>query len=976
MVKRFSLQPEMTRTMKYTTLLLLLLFALPFLPEPVSAATPKSGSITGKIIDQTAQEPVIGAVIECSPADSTKKLYTTSDKDGAFTFPKLAYGSYDVTITYLGLTSHTSQVEVAKPKTDLGTITMTPDIQQMDEIVVKGLTMRTTQKGDTLVYNAGAFKVTPDASTEKLLEKMPGIKVEGGSVEAQGEQVKKVLVDGKEFFGEDVTTAIKNLPAEVIDRVEVFDKLSDQAAFSGVDDGQGYKAINIVTQRGLNHAKFGRFYGSYGFDELYNVSASINLLKDNRRLTLLGMANNVNQQNFATDDLLGVLSSGGGRGGRGGRGGNAFMIGNQSGVSTVKMFGVDYANQWWDKLKVQGSYSFNTTKNTTEALTQREYFSDQLYDETGRDNSRNFNHRINGLVEYKINDNNQLMFRPSLSFQTNDTYSADTSATAATDGDAGNTLLNFFKSNSAANSAGYNISGDLNFMHKFGGRDGRVLTVSINGGASKNDRDNTKYSLTRYLNPDSTSQLNQLILNHSKGYRVGGRVSYSEPVSERVQLLANYDISYNYSDRDKRSYELPGDLFLDSLSNTYNSGYLTHRVGPGFRLHSDKTMLVINLNYQYATLTGDQQFPTVSRSKMAANFDNIVYMAMLHLKFNRSNSMRVRLFSGTDNPSVTQLQNVLDVSNPLFISQGNPNLKSVYAQRMNIRYTRVNVGKGTTLGAQMTAGIQNNSITNSVERADRNGYEVKDETGNTVVVLDRGAQYSRPVNLNGYWTIDGGAYYGFPVGWLGSNLNLDLRASYTAMPTIYNLVRSTTTTASYTGGITLGSNFSDQLDFTFTYRAGYNIAHSTNNNEYFNGVGTGRIKWITWKGITLEANGSYSKYRGVTDKFTEEFFLLNAGIGKKLFKNQRGEISVQVYDILNQNKSFVRNVSENYIQNVTTNVLGRYVSISLVYNLRTLTGKDGKAYSRPEGRDDFRRDGPPPGDHPTGPPRGGGMPPF
>ena len=290
-------------------------------------------------------------------------------------------------------------------------------------------------------------------------------------------------------------------------------------------------------------------------------------------------------------------------------------------------------------------------------------------------------------------------------------------------------------------------------MHKFGGRDGRVLTVSINGGASKNDRDNTKYSLTRYLNPDSTSQLNQLILNHSKGYRVGGRVSYSEPVSERVQLLANYDISYNYSDRDKRSYELPGDLFLDSLSNTYNSGYLTHRVGPGFRLHSDKTMLVVNLNYQYATLTGDQQFPTVSRSKMAANFDNIVYRAMLHLKFNRSNSMRVRLFSGTDNPSVTQLQNVLDVSNPLFISQGNPNLKPVYAQRMNIRYTRVNVGKGTTLGAQMTAGIQNNSITNSVERADRNGYEVKDETGNTVVVLDRGAQYSRPVNLNGYYTL-------------------------------------------------------------------------------------------------------------------------------------------------------------------------------------------------------------------------------
>ena len=299
-------------------------------------------------------------------------------------------------------------------------------------------------------------------------------------------------------------------------------------------------------------------------------------------------------------------------------------------------------------------------------------------------------------------------------------------------------------------------------------------------------------------------------------------------------------------------------------------------------------MLVVNLNYQYATLTGDQQFPTVSRSKMAANFDNIVYRAMLHLKFNRSNSMRVRLFSGTDNPSVTQLQNVLDVSNPLFISQGNPNLKPVYAQRMNIRYTRVNVRKGTTLGAQMTAGIQNNSITNSVERADRNGYEVKDETGNTVVVLDRGAQYSRPVNLNGYWTIDGGAYYGFPVGWLGSNLNLDLRASYTAMPTIYNLVRSTTTqppTPAVSRWAAISATNSTLRLPTGPDTTSPTRPITTSISTAWEPDGSNGSRG---KGSRSKRMAATLKYRGVTDKFTEEFFLLNAGIGKNCSKTSAG----------------------------------------------------------------------------------------
>ena len=217
-----------------------------------------------------------------------------------------------------------------------------------------------------------------------------------------------VFIDGKTssqaVSGDDVTTAIKNLPAEVIDKIEVFDKKSDQAEFSGVDDGEDYKAINIVTRDGVDRAKFGKFAASYGFDDLYNVGLNLSLFKGSRRLTFLGMVNNVNQQNFAIDDLLGVMNGGGG-----GRGAGNFLIGNQRGISTVRSVGVNYSNEWREKLKLSASYFFNSSDNTTEALTDRDYFIGQQYHDIGVSRTRNFNHRLNARIEYKIDSNNTLI---------------------------------------------------------------------------------------------------------------------------------------------------------------------------------------------------------------------------------------------------------------------------------------------------------------------------------------------------------------------------------------------------------------------------------------------------------------------------------------------------------------------------------------------------------------------------------------
>ena len=397
------------------------------LPYPSLAQSKGSGVVSGQLVDGSTGEPVIGAVVECAPADKPdQKTYATTAVSGQFSLPTLAFGDYLLKVTYLGMKPYTASVKIDKKQVQLGRLAMQPDVKQLGETVVEAVAMRTTQKGDTVVYNAGSYKVTQDASTDELLAKMPGIKVDGGTVEAHGEEVKKVLIDGKEFFGDDVTTAIKNLPAEVIDKIEVFDKKSDQAEFSGVDDGEDYKAINIVTRDGVDRAKFGKFAASYGFDDLYNVGLNLSLFKGSRRLTFLGMVNNVNQQNFAIDDLLGVMNGGGG-----GRGAGNFLIGNQSGISTVRSVGVNYSNEWREKLKLSASYFFNSSDNMTEALTDRDYFIGQQYHDIGVSRTRNFNHRLNARIEYKIDSNNTLMFRPTLRFQTHDVSSSDTSATLA-----------------------------------------------------------------------------------------------------------------------------------------------------------------------------------------------------------------------------------------------------------------------------------------------------------------------------------------------------------------------------------------------------------------------------------------------------------------------------------------------------------------------------------------------------------------
>ena len=391
----------------------------------------QKGSVTATILDDETGEPVAGAVLTVAPVKAPeKKQYLTSAYRGAVSIPSLSYGEYTLSVSFLGYNDYNTTFAVAAARQNIGDIRLKPGVQ-IETVVKEVKALRTSQKGDTVSYNAGAFKVVADADVEGLLKKMPGITITDGTVEAQGEEVKKIFVDGKEFFGEDVTTAIKSLPAQAVDRIEVYNKLSDAAEFSGMDDGEGYKAINIVTHENMRQGQFGKVYAGLGYDAdtktedklKYIAGGNVNIFNRDSRVSIIGLFNNVNQQNFSFEDILGVSGNTGGR--RGGVG--QYMVRPQDGVASVNALGVNYSDTWGkrDQVSFQGSYFFNNT-DTENRSTVEKWYATPMADTlstNGYSDTQAYNHRFNARLEWKISENQNLMIRPSFSYQSNDPWS-------------------------------------------------------------------------------------------------------------------------------------------------------------------------------------------------------------------------------------------------------------------------------------------------------------------------------------------------------------------------------------------------------------------------------------------------------------------------------------------------------------------------------------------------------------------------
>ena len=973
------------------------------------AAFAQNGSVKGTVVNADTGEEVVGAVLIVSPVkDPSAQKGFTSGYKGSVSIPSLAYGEYSLSVSFIGYQNYDTTFRVAAPRVDLGTVKLKPGVQ-IETVVKEVKALRTSQKGDTVSYNAGAFKVTNDADVEGLLKKMPGITVIDGVVETQGEEVKKVFVDGKEFFGEDVTTAIKSLPAEAVDRIEVYNKLSDAAEFSGMDDGEGYKAINIVTRPGMRQGLFGKLYAGVGYDAesetqdkdrfKYLAGGNVNLFHGDSRVSLIGLFNNVNQQNFSFEDILGVTGGGGGR--RGGVG--QYMVRPQAGVATVNALGVNYSDTWGkrDQVKIEGSYFFNNT-NTANRSTVDKWYEAPMSPDTlmtrGYSDTEGYNHRFNARLEWKISENQNLMIRPRFSYQINDPWSQTTGWQFGAP-ESGGSGYSYTDNYSDSRNYGYNLGASAVYRAKLG-KDGRTLT--LDGSFSYSDRKNnsTSWSNVQEIStirpgaggdpfawdPAAYTTLRYLrSMAPSSSYSLRGNVTYTEPVAKYAQVSLQYRMSYNSQERDKSSYVTGDDFSIAGLtpdpllSNSYESGYLTQSVGPGFRFSKERNTFVANVYYQRSALDG--QIVQENSEKIKHSYDNVTYFMMGQLNINRENSLRLFVSSYTDSPSVRALQSVYDVSDAQNISRGNPDLNPNYSHRVDFHYTNSNVEKGRTFmwmfGMNAT---QDYVATHLVQNPGTMNIAGETYTPN---------YYSTQVNLDGYWNLRTNLSYGFPIGFLKSNFNVMAGVSYSVAPsmlggtvdatgTILDGERNDTRNLGYNFRAVLGSNISENVDFTFSWNGNYNEATNSLNtsnskNRYFNHTAQGSMKFILPLGFTLTGSASYTQYVGYTNDYEEDYLLCNVWLGKKVFKNQRGEILIGVNDLFNQNTAFARSTGSGWTQNSTNSVIGRYYMVQFTFNLRHFGKKGSQNINDYEGMGGpARRMGPGGPGGPPPPPQGMG----
>lgn len=924
------------------------LFLFLLLTSATQFTMAQNGTVKGSVKDEIDKTPVASATVTVyrqNEAGQAEVGSGVTDAKGNFEISGLSNDSLLLQVSSIGFETIKRTFVLDNGVADLGSIHLLKQGKELADVTVVSKAPPVVQKGDTAQFSASQFKVNPDATTEDLIKKMPGITVDrNGTVTAQGEQVRKVTIDGKDFFGDDASAALKNLPSDVVDKIQVFDRLSDQAQLTGFDDGNSQKSINVVTKSGIKNGQFGRLYAGYGTDDRYAAGGNISFFKGDRRISLVGNFNNVNQQNFASQDLLGLTSSagrggGGGRGGSGrggpggGGGGDNFMVGQTTGIAKTNAFGINYGDQWGKKVNVTGSYFYNnsTTLNKSFITTQTFASPKDIYSvQEGTSLSENTNHRINLRLEYKIDSSNSLFIIPSLSFQKNNSSSLSR-------------LQNYYGLDDSLNASisqldgdrnGYNLRNNIMYRHSFAKR-GRSISLGFNTTYTKNDGESITDARYRFFTGGVTDSLqNQFSDNATSGYTIGGNIAYTEPIGKKGQLQFEYNPSVQKNKADQQTFSYDGakySMFESELSNKFDNTITTNNGGISYRLQASRDeQLAFGVNLQNAKLESQRVFPVTSTVQQS--FTNLLPNAMYRKKLSANSNIRVFYRASTNFPSVNQLQDVVNLSNPLRVSSGNPDLAPSYTHFLSGRYTYTNSKTARSFFANVFMQTASDYISNATYIAS------KDSVIQQGITLIRGSQLTKPVNLDGYKTLRTFLTYSLPIKPLKTTVNLNGGFSYSRLPGLVNNQLTKTNNYVYNTGVVLASNISEYVDFNVSYGVNFNEAKTYSQNEsyskFINQSAGVQLNLLSKSGWFIQNDVTNQTYSGLSGGLNQSFWLWNAAIGKKFLKKQAAEIKLSVFDLLKQNQSIVRTVTGTYIEDAQNDVLRQYFMLTFSYSLK------------------------------------------
>ncbi|HVP14566.1 MAG TPA: TonB-dependent receptor [Terriglobales bacterium] len=940
-----------------------LLLAAFLLLVPVVAAAQSIG-LRGRFVDATSHAPVPGVRVKLVSAADTSDIHRVDAKDdGSFAIGGLGVHSYRLEATRMGYATLRMIVRVTRHDQDAGAIALTPK-----PLLIPGVTTRESPppavvNADTTEYQAAAVKINKDATAEDLVQKLPGVTMENGQIKAHGENVQQVLVNGRPFFGNDPTAAMRNLPAEVVDRIQVYDRMSDQAELTGFDDGQSLKTMNFILRD--RKATFGKLYSGGGDRDLYQAGGNLSALRGGTRFTLIGMSNNINQMNFSPQDLFGGMSGGGDRGGGprmmifgggragfrpgGGGGGNIvrmggpgggfdpgnFFVGQQPGLTTTSSGGLNYVGQWGSRLAASWSMFANGTHNDDVQSLARQYLPPQnsiaLYDQTASSDARTGNLRFDGRFEWSPDSADMVIVQPRLYFQNSD---------ATTSGGAANAMLDGTPLSRAINRTGEtvdgdNLSGRMTLRRRFG-RGGSNLTADLNAGSNRRATDGSQRGVTDAFEGGAVTsdtldeQSNSRTLTRS----YSARIAFTQPVASWLKLQAIYNPSLSRSAADARTLGLTAATgaytTLDSaLSNSYVNRVTAQNGGLAALLTRGIWKLLVNGSVQTMRLRSEQTWPFPGA--LERSYGDVLPSAQLTASFANRRNLRLAWNTSAKAPSVGQLQNVVNNSNPLALTTGNPSLRPTYSQTLSLRLMDADPmhSRSRFLFANVTR--TSHTIANATFTAIR-------DTVLEGVALARGTQLTRPENLDESWNGDLFGVYSRPAAWLKSIVSLNGGGSFTRTPTQLDDVVNVGSTCAVRAGVVVASNISPNLDFTVSYTGAYNIRRNTQSatgatGDYFSHTAGLRFS-ATLPGrvvIRQELNNNYQS--GVAADGRNEV-LWTTTLGQKFLANDRAEFRLTATDVLAQDRSLNRSITETYVQDTRDQVLGRFVQAVFTYSFR------------------------------------------
>ncbi len=946
----------------------------------LAGAMGASASVVKGVVTDLAGEPLPQATVRLlrNDKDSTFVSATASDLDGRFRLEGVKSGRYLVQATYLGYFDAVKPVKVGSADLTIDTLKLRESSIVLKEATAIGIATPVKVMEDTIEYNASSYTTPPNAVVSDLLKRLPGVEVESdGSIKAQGQTVKKILIDGEEFFSDDPAVASKNIPVNMIKNAQVINRKSDLARMTGVDDGEDETVINLTVKPGMKNGWFGQAEAGYGTDDTYKASFIVNRFINSNQFTLLGNANNINDAGFTDNN------------------GQRFRrFGGNTGINTTRSLGFNF-NVGNSYLRVGGNilYSYNDRYNTSK--THRINLlpgGNTTDDNSSRSWDKGHNVRGDFRLKWDPDSFNTLEFRPNVSININDSRSNSTGANFDEAG-AITDSRNIDKSHGKS----FEFGGRLIYNHKFRSRPGRSFSISANYTLSNvHERENAwsrnaYWDLNRVL--DAIEGVNeygslyedyQYITNHTWNNGINSRLSWVEPIGNAKNgnfLEFSYMMNYRWNNADKivkhdpiseylteeQAAELRaadwasfgfderwaglGDLIYDpDNSNRFRNDYFNQSVRAGYKKVSSKYTLNAGLSFN------PQMSKSVNLTNSAKNVRQWVYnfapFARLNYKFTKQTTLNVNYNGRSSQPSIAQMQPVEDSSDPMNIIQGNPNLKPSFAHNLRVRFQTFDSDRQQSIMVMGHASYTQNAIA-------------------TNVVTDRqtGGRYTTYENVDGNWNAGFFSLFSRPLG--HSKLftfNNYLNANYSQTDGFISGQKNTAGRTGFGESFAIAYRPTDlELELRPNYRLQYNtnsIKTSPNSTVHtygasFNGT------WYSRFGLVLSTDLTYSSSTGYSSGYDTDEWMLNASISYMFLRGKNATFAIKGYDLLNQRKSISRSETAQAISDISRNVLGRYVMATFTYKFSTFAG--GKAPTT--GNEDFMRQGPPgggPGGHPGG----------